>query len=185
MAFRRLFQSDRVELAPMRPEDRDLMAAWSADSDYFRNLDDDPIRPMNAAFYEPWIGQPTKQHDESQSFMIVARPGGERIGFVALFDIKYPNASAMFALGIGDPDFRGRGYGGEALRLMLDYAFDELNMYRVGLRVMAYNEAAIKVYEKIGFTREGTQRGAVWREGLRYDIYFYGILRDEWLAKRG
>ena len=68
---------------------------------------------------------------------------------------------------------------------MLDYAFDELGMYRVGLRVMAYNTAAIKTYEKVGFMREGTQRGAVWREGGRYDVHFYGILRDEWLTKRG
>jgi RimJ/RimL family protein N-acetyltransferase len=185
MAFRKLFQGERVELVPLTAEDRDLMANWSADSEYYRNLDDDPVRPMNAAHYEDWIGGATKQHAEYQGFAIVAKPEGTRIGFIALFDIKYPNASAMFAVGIGDPAYRGKGYGREALGLMLDYAFDELGMYRVGLRVMAYNTNAIKAYESIGFVREGSQRGASWREGQRYDIHFYGILRDEWIAKRG
>lgn len=185
MTFRKLFQSERVALVPMAAEDRDLMAHWSADSAYFRNLDDDPVRPMNAAYYEEWIAGPTKQQSEHQGFTIITRPEGTRIGFLALFDIKYPNGSAMFAIGIGDPAYRGKGYGREALGLMLDYAFDELGLYRVGLRVMAYNTHAIKAYEAIGFVREGTQRGAVWREGQRYDIHFYGILRDEWSAKRG
>ena len=184
MAFRKLFQGERVELVPSLPDDRELMAKWSADSDYYRNLDDDPIRPMNAGYFEEWIGHPTKQHGEHQTFMIVAKPENARIGFLGVFDIKYPNASAMFAIGIGDPAYRGKGYGREALGLMLDYAFDELGMYRVGLRVMAYNTHAIKAYESIGFVREGAQRGASWREGQRYDIHFYGILRDEWIAKR-
>ncbi len=185
MGFRRLFQSDRLQLVAQLPEDRELIASWSHDSDYSRNLDDDPIRPMPAAFYEPWVGTTPQQNGESHSFMIATRPEGVRIGFISLFDIKYPNAGAMFAIAIGDPAYRGKGYGSEALGMILDYGFDELGLYRVSLRVMAYNTAAIHTYEKIGFVREGTQRGAVWREGARYDIHHYGILRDEWIAKRG
>ena len=185
MAFRRLFHTDRIELVPQTPEDRELLSKWSFDSEYYRNLDDDPVRPMPASFYEQWIGQPPKQGGEFQGFMVATKPDGLRIGFLTLFDIKYPNASAMFALGIGEPEYRGKGYGTEALGLMLDYAFDEIGMYRVGLRVMAYNTPAITTYEKVGLMREGTQRGAVWREGGRYDVHFYGILRDEWLTKRG
>lgn len=184
MNFRPLFKSARVELVPQTVEDRELYARWSADSQYSRNLDDDPIRPMNAGFYEGWVGQPTKQEGGYQGFTIVAQPENTRIGFVSIFDIKYPSASAMFAIGIGEPEYRGKGYGSEALGLMLDYVFDELGLYRMSLRVISYNAAAIAAYEKIGFVREGTQRGAVWREGQRYDIHFYGILRDEWLAKR-
>lgn len=185
MTFRRLFESDRVRLVAPVPDDRALVAKWTSDSEYYRNLDDDPVRPMNPEHFEQWVGTATKQHDESQSFMIVAKPDDVRIGFVAVFDIKYPNASAMFAVGIGEPSYRGKGYGSEALRLMLDYVFDELGMYRIGLRVMAYNSAAIHTYENLGFVREGTQRGAVWREGQRYDIHFYGMLREEWVARRG
>ena len=75
MAFRKLFQGERVDLVPLTAEDRDLMAKWSADSEYFRNLDDDPVRPMNAAHYEDWIGGATKQHAEYQGFAIVAKTG--------------------------------------------------------------------------------------------------------------
>lgn len=184
MQHRSLFKSDRLELVPQTPDDRAHFARWSHDIDYMRNLDDDPIRPFPVAFYEEWVGTTPKQNGEWQAFMMATRPEGVKIGFINLFDIKYPNASAMFAIGIGEADYRGKGYGSEALRLLLDYAFDELGLYRVSLRVLSYNTAAIRTYEKIGFIREGTQRGAGWRSGERYDIHFYGILRDEWVAKR-
>ncbi len=184
MTFRPLFKSARIALVAQVPEDRELFAAWSHNSDYLRNLDDDPIRPINPASIEGWVGQPVQQGGESQSFMIVTLPENKRIGFVALFDIKYPNAAAMFAIGIGDPEYRGKGYGPEAIGLLLDYAFDELGLHRVGLRVMSYNTAGIRAYEKVGFRLEGTIRQAVWREGKRWDILNYGFLRDEWLAKR-
>lgn len=185
MTFRSLFKSERLELVPQTPDDRTLFAQWSTDSDFMRNLDDDPIRPVTPAFFDEWVGTTPKQHADSQAFMIATRPEGKRIGFINLFDIRYPNGTAIFAIGIGEADYRGKGYGGEALGLLLDYAFDELGLYRIGLRVLGYNTAAIRAYEKVGFALEGTMRGAVLREGRRYDVYSYGILRDEWLAKRG
>lgn len=183
--FRQLFQSERLELVPQTPEDRALFAQWSHDSDYYRNLDDDPIRPLSAESFDSWVGRAPQQNGDAQAFMIATRPAGVRIGFITLFDIKYPNAAPMMAIGIGDAAYRGQGYGGEAIGLLLDYAFDELGVYRVGLTVMAYNAPAIRTYERVGFVHEGTRRGAVWREGARHDLHFYGILRDEWLAKRG
>jgi RimJ/RimL family protein N-acetyltransferase len=180
MAFRRLFESERVALVPQTPADRELFARWSYDSDYLRNLDDDPIRPVNADFFESWVGRPAQQHTDFHAFMIATRPAGERIGFISLFDLHYPNASPTLALGIGEASYRGKGYGSEAIGLLLDFAFDELGVYRVSLRVMAYNTPAIRTYEKLGFVREGTQRGVVYREGARHDLHLYGILRDEW-----
>jgi RimJ/RimL family protein N-acetyltransferase len=66
------------------------------------------------------------------------------------------------------------------MRLALDYAFSELNLHRVQLTVFAYNARAIALYEKLGFVREGVYREFLHRDGVRYDMYLYGLLRREW-----
>ena len=68
------------------------------------------------------------------------------------------------------------------MRIILRYAFDELNLKRVTLNVFDYNPRAIRSYEKAGFKLEGRQREALHKDGQRYDILYMGILRDEWDA---
>ena len=83
-------------------------------------------------------------------------------------------------MGIGPAELRGQGLGTEALQLLLQFAFEELNLRRVGLTVLAYNERAIKTYQAAGFVEEGVIREAAERDGSRYDLLIYGLLRDEW-----
>jgi RimJ/RimL family protein N-acetyltransferase len=71
------------------------------------------------------------------------------------------------------------------MRLLLHFAFGELNLRRVQLTVFSYNAAAIRLYEKLGFRREGAFREFVQRDGQLYDLYLYGLLRREWEASRG
>ena len=72
------------------------------------------------------------------------------------------------------------GYGKEAFKLTIEFGFEELNFHRIYLTVLEYNEPAIKLYEKLGFKREGVYREFIHRDGKRYDMYLYGILRPEW-----
>ncbi|NTU75208.1 MAG: GNAT family N-acetyltransferase, partial [Anaerolineaceae bacterium] len=102
------------------------------------------------------------------------------IGFVALHSIEWNNQAGMLAIGIGEPEFRGRGYGHETLELILNYAFNELNLYRVGLHVIANNASAIRTYEAAGFVKEGVQRSSVFRDQQRIDCIHMGILREEY-----
>jgi RimJ/RimL family protein N-acetyltransferase len=83
-------------------------------------------------------------------------------------------------MGFGDRQNWGKGYGTEAMRLALNFAFNELNLHRVQLSVFDYNERAIALYEKMGFVREGVYREYLQRDGKRYDMYLYGLLRREW-----
>jgi len=146
-----------------------------------RLLDDDPIAPQSPASFGH-LG--ARSDANSAYFHLRTLDGDQFIGFVALFNIKWRNQTAEMAIGIGDPALRGQGYGREALDLLLGYAFHELGLYRVGLTVMDYNTDAIRAYERVGFVREGAQRGAGWRAGKRYDLLCYGILRDEWLTRQ-
>jgi RimJ/RimL family protein N-acetyltransferase len=180
MEFRPLFVSERLRLDAQTSDDRALFARWSHDSQYGRMLDDDPFFPMNDATFERWVGQPSEQTGGHYAFMIVTRDGERRIGFCALMNLKWASRTGMLAVGIGEPDARGKGYGHEALTMLLNFAFDELNLHRVGLTVMAYNAPAIRLYEKLGFTLEGRQREMVLRQSQYSDILQYGLLSREW-----
>lgn len=86
------------------------------------------------------------------------------------------------SVAFGDRANWGKGYGSEAMRVALAFAFHELNLHRVQLTVFSYNERAIALYEKLGFQRDGTLREFLQRDGRRYDMYLYGLLRREWEA---
>jgi RimJ/RimL family protein N-acetyltransferase len=175
--FDPLFTSARLRLAAPLPADQADFARWSQDADYLRLLDDDPIRPLAEAAF----GSFANPNDSDSYFHLRTLEADTLIGFVVLHGIKWPGGSALLAMGIGEPTYRGKGYGSEALRLILRYGFMELGLHRVGLTVLAYNTAAIRAYERVGFVREGCTRQAVLRQGMRHDLLAYGILREEYL----
>jgi RimJ/RimL family protein N-acetyltransferase len=74
----------------------------------------------------------------------------------------------------------GKGYGTDAMRVVLRYAFTELNLHRVSLDVFSYNPRAIRSYEKAGFKYEGCMRSRVQRDGKRWNMVFMGIMKEEW-----
>jgi RimJ/RimL family protein N-acetyltransferase len=77
-----------------------------------------------------------------------------------------------------------KGYGSDAMRVILRYAFTELNLHRVSLNVFEYNPRAVRSYEKVGFKPEGRSRGVLHRAGRRWDLIFMGILFEEWEAQQ-
>jgi len=83
-------------------------------------------------------------------------------------------------IGIGEREYWGKGYGSDAMNLILRFAFETLNLKRVSLTVFEYNERAVHSYEKCGFRPEGRLRQWMQRAGQRYDLIFMGILREEW-----
>jgi RimJ/RimL family protein N-acetyltransferase len=178
--FAPLFKGRLLRLAAATPDDQAIMAAWTLDDVYMRMLDDDPIRPQSLAWYQHVGGQ---DGPNSAYFHLHTLADDMFIGFVVLHSIKWASQTCELAIAIGPSEYRGKGYGQDALRLILNYAFDELNLHRVGLTVMEYNTAAILAYEKVGFVREGAKRQMVHRQGQRYDLLVYGILREEWLAQ--
>ncbi|MCK4899416.1 MAG: GNAT family N-acetyltransferase, partial [Anaerolineales bacterium] len=77
----------------------------------------------------------------------------------------------------------GKGFGTDAVSVILRYAFHELNLHRVSLGVFEYNRRARRSYEKVGFSVEGRIRGDMLRQGRRWDVFIMGILREEWLKQ--
>lgn len=85
---------------------------------------------------------------------------------------------------IGEKEYWGSGYGFEAVNVLLTYAFLEQNIHRISLNVFAFNERAIRLYERIGFQQEGRSREAIFRDGRYHDIIQMGLLQTEFIGKR-
>ena len=172
-----LFQGNLVRLSAYRPEDAADIARWSEDAEYARLMSDTIVQPRSAEEIA------AKEHGDSRDrmwFRLRVLENDKHIGHVGFYGIQWNNAICSLGIGIGEREYRGKGYGADALRVALRYAFDELNMYRVGLAVIDYNAAAIRSYERAGFVREGLIRGAELRDGKRSDEILMGILLDEW-----
>lgn len=170
-----LFCGQMVRLSSCRPEDAEILASWTEDAEYLRNVDTDIAAPSSVESFRNSGGKSSNAIE----FRLRALEDDTLIGFVALFGIEWNNQCGRLAIGIGNPNYRNKGYGTDALRLILRYAFNELNLHRVGLDVISYNKRAIRAYEKVGFKVEGTLRESVLRDGEKHDRIMMGILRNE------
>jgi RimJ/RimL family protein N-acetyltransferase len=166
----------RVELAPLRDEDSDLLFEWINDRDLV--LLSSPFEPVARADHDGWF-RAIRERDDVEIFGIRLRDGDRLIGSCQLNAIDRRNRTCELQIRIGEGDARGRGHGTEALRLLLDHAFGPLGMERVGLEVFAANGAAIAAYERVGFKREGLLRSAALIDGERVDVVVMGVLPDE------
>jgi len=174
-----LFESSRVLFRKMTEEDAAVYHTWRNDMEVMRTTNPS-LDLFTYAETRQFVEQVILGSDTSKSYMILDKESGRPIGITSLIQLDYKNRSAECILDIGEKEFWGKGYGNESLRLLLNYAFLELNLHRVSLRVFAFNDKAVALYEKIGFKREGISRQAVFREGQWHDILHMGILQEEY-----
>ncbi len=167
---------ERVALGPLRREDIPLHHRWHNDFTIRRTLG------------EPW---PRTLERELASYERDARAEGDAhltiydratwqpIGTTHLFGLDFRNGRAEFGILIGEDAYRGRGYGTETARLMLDYAFTALGLHNVYLTVNAYNEAGLRAYAKAGFREFGRRRQCKTMGGRRWDVVYMDCLATE------
>ncbi len=176
-----LFTRDRIRLNAFGPEDVPTLQRWYQDSEFVRLFESSPAAPRSEHQLRRWIEDEDRSR-ESFLFAIRTLDTDSLIGLVHLDYIQWSHGVSWLAIGIGEPAYRGYGYGYEAMTAALQFAFDEINLHRVQLTVFSYNIHAMHLYEKLGFKREGIFREAIHRDGQRHDMYLYGILRHEWEA---
>jgi RimJ/RimL family protein N-acetyltransferase len=125
----------------------------------------------------------SKSQDSTSLLLLIAlRETDEVIGDIALQSIDSMNRNANIRIAIDLKEHQNKGYGSEAILLMLDYAFGIVNLHRVELNVFSYNERAIHVYQKLGFKKEGVQREALYYNHQYHDSIIMSILEDEYRA---
>lgn len=124
------------------------------------------------AWYDAYLTDPT------QRMFIIESTHGHRIGCLALVNIDHRNQSAELGrVLIGDQNSLAVGCAEEGVRLLVAFAFEEVNLRRISVRVLAGNEPALALYKSCGFQLEGTLRGAVWKRGVFEDVASLALLR--------
>ena len=155
---------------------------WSHDSEFHRLADSDPIQLWSEKKLKEFVEKDMEKHSQAFRFSVRTLEEDKLIGSVSLWVNSWTHSEAWVGIVIGERDYWGKGYGTDAMRLIVQYGFIEANLRRISLALHSYNPRALKSYEKVGFKMEGTMRGEVLREGRRTDTFFMGILREEWLA---
>lgn len=178
---RQLFQGNLVRLVALEPERDDvILSHWTHDSEFMQLMASAPVRPLAPA-------QVRKEHESGDKedhfhFLIQAHATELMVGFIRLQSIAWSHGFSTLEMGIGAPVERSKGYGAEALSLMLGFAFDELNLKRIGAVVPGYNQGALRFFQRYGFVVEACRRDAIHRFGRRWDVIHLGLLKREWSA---
>ena len=174
-----LLRGNRVRLTALTQSDLPTVVQWHQNPDFLRLFDALPAYPKTEEALTQWLEDMRKATD---AFLFAVRTldNDELIGYVELDGILWTHRVSGVSIAIGEVKYREKGYGYEVMQLVLQFAFDELNLHRIQLTVFSYNERAIALYEKLGFQREGVHREHLQRDGKRYDMYLYGLLRSEW-----
>jgi RimJ/RimL family protein N-acetyltransferase len=173
------------ELVRLTAEDPKILAdafsRWARDSEYNRLLDSHPTRLFSAKSNQKWM-EDYQLGDLSNNFPFGIRllSDDRLVGEIELDGINWTNRNCFVGIGIGDSTDWGKGYGTDAMKVILAFAFLELNLHRVSLNVFDYNPRAVASYVKAGFVIEGRERQYLNRAGRRWDVIYMGILRSEW-----
>ena len=173
---------ERVLLRRHVPANLVTFQRWYSDSEVARltRYQDGPMRPEEIErFFSARVLGP-----DALTMAIHVRATDRLIGSCAFSQLDGDNGSALYHITIGEKDTWGLGYGTEATELMLEHAFVRLGLHRVALSVFAFNERAIRSYQKAGFTTEGRAREAIWRGGRFWDEISMSVLEQDWRTRR-
>jgi RimJ/RimL family protein N-acetyltransferase len=170
-------EGDLVALGPLSRELLPLYQRWINDPGTTRTLALPP-HPMTMEKEQDWYDRQSKAEDNAP-FTIYEKETLRPIGNTGLDGVDHRNRSATFGILIGEPECRGKGYGTEATRLMLDYAFTALGLHNVMLTVFEFNPAGIRAYEKAGFKEIGRRRECRMMGGKLWDEIHMDCLSSE------
>lgn len=179
--IRRLLQSSRTELTVLDLErDAAAISRWTQDPEFWSLYEKDIPRPLSISQVRKKFAVDPREENNLFRFGIWARDENRLVGWTALQWVDWIQGNAWIRLAVGAPQDRNRGYEEDALHLLLEFGFDELNLFRLQVRAFEYDFNFRVLLEKLGFVLEACQRQEVRRPDRRWDLMIYGILRSEW-----
>ena len=169
-----MIEGKRIRLRALEPEDMEAMWRWQNDWATQRLGDDSPDLALSRDTVQRTFGP-----DSGFITYIIETLDGHVIGNCGYNEYSGRNRRCSVGIWIGEAEWRGRGYGTEAMRLLLDYLFQQMGLHRVALTVVADNAQAIASYQKCGFHEEGREREAVFKDGAWVDMLCMSVLEHE------
>lgn len=122
--------------------------------------------------------QKQEQRKDILRCIIAYKENGQAIGTLILTDIDSKNGTAQIHIKMSKDGGRGKGYGTDAVKAIVQYAFDELRLNCIYAQILSYNIASARLFEKCGFQRDGVLRARVYKRGSFVDVFEYSILRS-------
>jgi diamine N-acetyltransferase len=171
---------EKIYLRPIEQGDIALLHQWANDPEV-RGLTGE-VRPSS---YEGAVEfyQRVQKSEDRIWLAVVLRETDQVIGETGLLRMFPAWRTTDWSLIIGEKSVRGKGYGTEVARLMLDYAFGHQNFHRVSIGVVGFNTKALKFYEQLGFRREGVQRDGYYYAHQYHDFVMMCMLEEEFREK--
>lgn len=173
-----MFTNKRIKLRKLTIEDHLIYNEWRNDPEVMQSTS--PYLDLYSlsethSFIEMILNQ-----DNAKGYIIETLDNHKAIGIISIINIDYKNRNAELIIDIGDKTMWNKGIGTEAIELILNIVFNEMNLHRLFLQVFAFNDSAIALYSKLGFTKEGQLREALYRNGKYHDIINMSILKVEY-----
>ena len=170
-------EGELVVLRPRVEDDLPLFARWHGDPDvrHWLHMSEMPDQSLEVE-RQRWS---VVRNDPTRVSFVIETLDGVPIGNIGLIGIDVAHRRAELGIAIGEKDHWGRGYGTDAMRVILRFAFDTLNLRRLELITDIDNERGIRAYEKCGFVREGVLRAKRLRYGEPLDMLMMSVLRED------
>ncbi|MFC5467527.1 GNAT family N-acetyltransferase [Cohnella suwonensis] len=174
----------RIMLREYRKDDLPWIRKWVNDPNIVEHLSDIFLYPHAEQSTEAFLDAMLAGDEDSRGFVIADLRTEAYIGQINLDSIDWKNRVGKVGIVIGSTDDFGQGYGTEAMRLLVDFAFLEMNLNRLELEVYEFNERAIRSYVSSGFREEGRLRERFYKKGRYVDVVQMGVLKSDWKAAR-
>jgi RimJ/RimL family protein N-acetyltransferase len=177
-AIQTIWQTERIRLRAIEPGDWEVFFRWNQDEDMTRALDWVWF-PQSREAVRRWAEEASLCRPENDAFhWVIEDVDGMVVGSIATHDCD--RRSGTFAYGLNVlPEHRRRGYASDAIEVVLGYYFQELGYQKVTVNVHAFNEASIRLHERLGFRQEGRLRRMVYTRGQHFDSLIFGLTAEE------
>ncbi len=176
-----MLKGERIVLRSLKKADLVNLLKWFNDVGVTQYLT--MYLPVTERGEEKWLEDiETTRQNTDVVFMIEVIDGNDviPIGTCGLHKINWKDRDTEFGIAIGENKYWSNGYGTEAAKLIINYAFNQLNLHRVSSAAYGFNERSVGMHTKIGFTKEGIVRKSIYKNGQYQDKVIFGLLKSEW-----
>lgn len=173
-----VIEDEKIYLGNLKDEDLEKICYWRNNLEKTKNLCGFRIGGYIFSDIKQWH---EKKKENDIRFGIYLKKNDELVGHIGLYQINWINKNAEFGIFIGEEKHRDKKIGQRALRLILAYAFKYLNLEKIYLTVMSMNTAAIKLYEKFNFKKEGLFKKEIYRESEYIDVLRMALFKEDFL----
>jgi RimJ/RimL family protein N-acetyltransferase len=174
------WQSKHLRLRCVEPSDAAIFFNWNLDSEIMRSVRCKILPPQSQAQIGREIEERSQKNIQADSFLwVIEDSASKAIGSIRTHMCNPYNGTFSYGVSIAREHHR-KGYATEAIQLILRYYFGELRYQKVNVQILVSNDASIALHEKLGFVREGILRRMAFTDGKYYDLYLYGMTKEEW-----